>query len=84
MQMKHTLRNLARAKAREREGKKKRDLTQRSCKARLGTEGEEITPGWDKHFGGTSWWSEDSHLPKAAGTIKTNWSLLAASMQAPM
>ena len=46
-------------------------------------EGKQLTPGWDERFSGTSWWSEGSSLPKAAGTIQTNWSLLAASMQAP-
>ena len=46
-------------------------------------EGKQLTPGWDERFSGTSWWSEGRPLPKAAGTIQTNWSLLAASMQAP-
>lgn len=46
-------------------------------------EGKQLTPGWDERFSGTSWWSEGSSFPKAAGTIQTNWSLLAASVQAP-
>lgn len=76
--MKSTIHNLAGAKARARE----RRLTQGSCEAGVGTEGKQLTPGWDEHFGGTSWWSEGSHLPNAASTIKTNWSLSAVSMQA--
>lgn len=72
--------DLAGAKARAGD----RHLTQGSCEAGLGTEGKPQTPGWDEHFGGTSWWSEGlSHLPTAASIIKTNWSLSAVSMQFP-
>lgn len=70
------------AGAKARAGEK--HVTQGSCEAGLGTEGKQLTPGWDEYFGGTSWWSEGSHPPNAAGTIKTNLALLAASMQAPI
>lgn len=76
--MKSTIHNLAGAKVRARE----RHLTQGSCEAGLGNEGKQLTPGWDEYFCGTSWWSEGSHPPNAASTIKTNWSLSAASIQA--
>lgn len=78
--MKSTVHNLAGVQARAGE----RHLTQGSCEAGVATEGKQPTPGWDKHFGGTSWWSEGSHPPNAAGTTQTNWSLSEASMQAPI
>jgi hypothetical protein len=40
-------RPLAGAKARAHE----KDLTQRSCEAKLGTVEEQLTPGWDEHLG---------------------------------
>lgn len=61
---------------------RERHLTQGSCEAGVGTEeAADSWVGWS--FSGTSWWSEGSSFPKAAGTIQTNWSLLAASVQAP-